>query len=129
MGRKDAQLVIIKFTKDTKEIDVFTANDTVKEIIMKNEVKLAQYIDAIKQLIPDKLSNKWVKIMVYLFLDREENAGVYTKIKYNLLLGKYLSSACSMLIDKLNDYFLSVVKVTMQQLDAKKLEIVQDDIL
>lgn len=125
---KDSKMIVISFTKESKEVDVMTGNDEIKDVLMKNDKKLEVYIEEIRKQIPDKLSKKKIEVNVFLYLDKHDYPGVYTRIRYGFQLGKYLSNISSMLVDQMNQYFLSIIKVAIHNVDAKKLETV-DDIL
>ena len=117
-------LILIKFNKEIEKIDVAVSNTELRQCLMDNDEYLSKYIVNVRNLIPDKFSQKELKLIVTLNIDKNNNPYIVTNLKYPFRLGKYLAEYCSVTLNELNDYFSSVLKVSISRMDAKYLQTV-----
>lgn len=117
-------LILIKFNKETEKIDVAVSNTELRQCLMDNDEYLSKYIVNVRNLIPDKFSQKELKLIVTLNIDKNNNPYIVTNLKYPFRLGKYLAEYCSVTLNELNDYFSSILKVSISRMDAKNLQTV-----
>lgn len=117
-------LILIKFNKEIEKIDVAVSNTELRQCLMDNDEYLSKYIVNVRNLIPDKFSQKELKLIVTLNIDKNNNPYIVTNLKYPFRLGKYLAEYCSVTLNELNDYFSSVLKVSISRMDAKNLQTV-----
>lgn len=117
-------LILIKFNKEIEKIDVAVSNTELRQCLMDNDEYLSNYIVNVRNLIPDKFSQKELKLIVTLNIDKNNNPYIVTNLKYPFRLGKYLAEYCSVTLNELNDYFSSILKVSISRMDAKNLQTV-----
>lgn len=117
-------LILIKFNKEIEKIDVAVSNTELRQCLMDNDEYLSKYIVNVRNLIPDKFSQKELKLIVTLNIDKNNNPYIVTNLKYPFRLGKYLAEYCSVTLNELNDYFSSILKVSISRMDAKNLQTV-----
>ena len=117
-------LILIKFNKEIEKIDVAVSNTELRQCLMDNDEYLSKYIVNVRNLIPDKFSQKELKLVVTLNIDKNNNPYIVTNLKYPFRLGKYLAEYCSVTLNELNDYFSSILKVSISRMDAKNLQTV-----
>lgn len=121
-------LVLIKFSKSTEKIDVAVSNSEIRQCLMENDEYLSNFIGNIKELIPEKFLNKELKLSVKLNINKRNEPYIVTNLKYPFRLGKYLGQYCNITLNELNEYFSSVIKVSLSRMDAKNLKTVNSQL-
>ena len=117
---KKQKIILIEFSKNRKEVDVICGNDDINSALSNNDKKLYEFIQSIKELIPNKFKNKKISINVYI-TNYDTNPKVITKFGYSIFLIRYVSNYIIMNTDNMNSYFRNIIKVALQNIEAKQV--------
>ena len=117
---KKQKIILIEFSKNRKEVDVICGNDDINSALSNNDKKLYEFIQAIKELIPNKFKNKKISINVYI-TNYDTDPKVITKFGYSIFLIRCISNYIMMNTDNMNSYFRNIIKVALQNIEAKQV--------
>ena len=117
---KKQKIILIEFSKNRKEVDVICGNDDINSALSNNDKKLYEFIQAIKELIPNKFKNKKISINVYI-TNYDTDPKIITKFGYSIFLIRYISNYIIMNTDNMNSYFRNIIKVALQNIEAKQV--------
>lgn len=102
------------FKKYSSAVNIVCSSEKVLESLKSDNVSLADNVSYLKKIIPEKYSEKEISINVYLNV---KDNSVFTKIKYPLVLSKYVKAHSAIISEKLNSVFAeSLRKVLLQEL-------------
>ena len=117
---KKQKIVLIEFSKNRKEVDVICGNDDINSALSNNDKKLYEFIQSIKELIPNKFKDKKISINVYI-TNYDTDPKIITKFGYSIFLIRYISNYIMMNTDNMNSYFRNIIKVALQNIEAKQV--------
>ena len=117
---KKQKIILIEFSKNRKEVDVICGNDDINSALSNNDKKLYEFIQSIKELIPNKFKDKKISINVYI-TNYDTDPKVITKFGYSIFLIRYISNYIMMNTDNMNSYFRNIIKVALQNIEAKQV--------
>ena len=117
---KKQKIILIEFSKNRKEVDVICGNDDINSSLSNNDKKLYEFIQANKELIPNKFKNKKISIIVYI-TNYDTDPKIITKFGYSIFLIRYISNYIIMNTDNMNSYFRNIIKVALQNIEAKQV--------
>ena len=117
---KKQKIILIEFSKNRKEVDVICGNDDINSALSNNDKKLYEFIQAIKELIPNKFKDKKISINVYI-TNYDTDPKIITKFGYSIFLIRYISNYIMINTDKMNSYFRNIIKVALQNIEAKQV--------
>ena len=99
--------IYIPFTKYTNNVNIVCSSEKVIDTLKSENVALADNVSFLKKIIPEKYSNKEISIRVYL---DSKGSSVLTKIKYPIVLSKYIKNHAAIIAEKLNSVFAEVLR-------------------
>ena len=117
---KKQKIILVEFSKNRKEVDVICGNDDINSALSNNDKKLYEFVQAIKELIPNKFKNKKILINVYI-TNYDTDPKIITKFGYSIFLIRYISNYIMMNTDSMNSYFRNIIKVALQNIEAKQV--------
>ena len=117
---KKQKIILIEFSKNRKEVDVICGNDDINSALSNNDKKLYEFIQAIKELIPNKFKNKKISNNVYI-TNYDTDPKIITKFGYSIFLIRYISNYIMMNTDNMNSYFRNIIKAALQNIEAKQV--------
>ena len=117
---KKQKIILIEFSKNRKEVDVICGNDDINSALSNNDKKLYEFIQAVKELIPNKFKDKKISINVYI-TNYDTDPKIITKFGYSIFLIRYISNYIMMNTDNMNSYFRNIIKVALQNIEAKQV--------
>lgn len=94
--------IYIPFTKYTNNVNIVCSSEKVIEALKGDNVALADNVSFLKKIVPEKYASKELSIMVYL--NPKDNT-IFTKIKYPLVVSKYVKNHAAIISEKLNSVF------------------------